>query len=196
MKIEIDKKSGLVIIFIAIMAFLAGLLVNNVRNDGWQMHWMGMHGSSSSQYSANDIMFAQMMIPHHEQAIEMSDYALSTSNNKFVLAMAAQIKAAQAPEIEQMKKWLEDANAGMVMDHDMGMGGMLSDQELATLKASKGDTFDRHFLKGMIAHHEGAIAMVNMIARSDNEEARALAASITKSQKAEIKSMQDYLDTL
>jgi uncharacterized protein (DUF305 family) len=60
---------------------------------------------SNSEFSANDQMFAQMMIPHHEQAIEMSKLALAISKDSEVLQLAEQIESAQGPEIEQMKSW-------------------------------------------------------------------------------------------
>jgi uncharacterized protein (DUF305 family) len=82
------------------------------------------------------------------------------------------------------------------MDHDMGMDGMLSDEEIATLSKAKGVEFDKLFLKGMIAHHEGALSMVSMIEDSENNEARKLAADIKGSQSAEIELMKSYLATL
>ena len=193
MKIEIDRKSTVIIVVIAVVAFLIGMGVNNSRDDGWHMGWMGNHHNSSSQFSANDIMFAQMMIPHHQQAIEMSDLALSISKNQDILALAAQIKAAQAPEIKQMKSWLTAAGTSLMGAHGMAMEGMLSDSEIADLKNSTGSTFDRLFLEGMIGHHQGAITMVRMIENSKNDEARLLAKNIKESQSKEIELMRGYL---
>ena len=196
MKIEIDRKTGAVVAVIAVVAFLLGVSINASRDDGWHMGWMGSHQSSSSTFSANDIMFAQMMIPHHQQAIVMSNLALSISKNPDVLALAAQIKAAQAPEIEQMKGWLSAAGTSLMGAHGISMEGMFTDTELSTLKGSAGTTFDRLFLEGMIGHHQGAITMVAMIENSKNAEARKLAADIKKSQSAEIELMRKYLLTL
>lgn len=196
MKFEIDKKTGSIIAVVAVTAFLIGGALNANRNGGWNIGWMGMHGSASSQYSANDIMFAQMMIPHHQQAVEMSDLALSISTNPEILALAAQIKGAQAPEIREMKQWLNEAGAGMVMNHDMEMGGMLTDEEIATLSKSNGVTFDRLFLEGMIGHHEGAIAMVNMIKESKNSAVKKFGEKVVAAQSAEILLMKKYLAIL
>ena len=196
MKIEIDKKTGSIIAVVALTAFIIGGALTANRNDGWNMGWMGMHGSQSFEFSANDIMFAQMMIPHHQQAVDMSDLALARSTNPQILALATQIKAAQAPEIAEMKHWLDDANAGMVMDHEMSMSGMLSDEEIAALGKSKGAAFDRLFLQGMIGHHEGAISMVNMIKKSNNLKIRKFGESVVKTQSAEITLMKSYLSAL
>lgn len=148
---------------------------------------------TTSTYGSLDIMFAQMMIPHHEQAIEMSDLALERSSDPEILALAQQIKAAQAPEIEQMTAWIEATGSGMTMDHDMGMDGMLSEAEMTSLRDATGTDFDRLYLEGMIQHHEGAIEMADMIVDSANAEARDLADAIISSQTAEIELMRTLL---
>jgi uncharacterized protein (DUF305 family) len=152
----------------------------------------GCASQSSSGYSSQDIMFAEMMIPHHEQAIEMSDLALKNSTNPEVLALAQEIKDAQAPEIEQMKSW--GASSMAHMGHMMD--GMLSDEEMSELAAAKGNDFDRLFLEGMIKHHEGAIEMAEMVIDSKNDEVAALANSIIEAQRAEIATMKELLTGL
>ncbi|MBU6254068.1 MAG: DUF305 domain-containing protein [Acidobacteria bacterium] len=144
--------------------------------------------SSNSSFSADDQMFAAMMIPHHEQAIQMSELALLNSTDPEILALASEIKAAQAPEIEQMKNWgssMMGSHAGHMMDE-----GMLSDDEMAQLKDAKGAEFDRLFLEGMIKHHQGAIEMADMIIDSANDEAALLGKNIVESQSAEIERMR------
>ena len=152
---------------------------------------VGCSSQSSSGYSSQDIMFAEMMIPHHQQAIEMSDLALKNSTNPEVLALAQEIKDAQAPEIEQMKSW--GASSMGHMGHMMD--GMLSDEEMSALAAS-GSEFDRLFLEGMIKHHEGAIEMAEMVIDSKNAEVAALANAIIEAQRAEIATMKELLTGL
>jgi len=136
-------------------------------------------------------MFAQMMIPHHEQAVTMSELALTNTTNPEVLALATAIRDAQGPEITQMQSWLGD-NLGHD-GHNMEMGGMLTAEELETLASLKGEAFDQYFLASMIAHHEGALDMVDMINDSSNSEVKRLAANIVKSQSAEIEAMNALL---
>ena len=152
----------------------------------------GCASQSNSGYSSQDIMFAEMMIPHHQQAIEMSDLALKNSTNPEVLALAQKIKDAQAPEIEQMKSW--GASSMAHMGHMMD--GMLSDEEMSALAAASGSEFDRLFLEGMIKHHEGAIEMAEMVIDSKNDEVAALANSIIEAQRAEIATMKELLTGL
>lgn len=165
---------------------------------------------NSSGYSQRDLMFAQMMIPHHQQAVDMSTLAEKQTTNAELLALAKQIKDAQAKEIEQMQGWLEasgDTGGDMNMQGDMGhdggmmdngmmddmMGGMLTDEEFDRLAGMSGAEFDRYFLESMIVHHEGALQMVRMITNSSNAEAKALGESIVESQTAEIEQMKQML---
>jgi uncharacterized protein (DUF305 family) len=143
-----------------------------------------------SAYSANDQRFAAMMIPHHEQAIVMSELALTKSSNAEILALAQEIRDAQSPEIEQMKTWVDShmgSHAGHVMD------GMLSDEEMQELSDASGANFDRLFLVGMIKHHEGAIEMAEMVVNSENNEVSLLANAIISGQRAEVERMKVLL---
>jgi uncharacterized protein (DUF305 family) len=160
--------------------------------------------NQSDKFSSTDLMFADMMIPHHEQAIQMSELAIVISDNEQIVSLARQIKAAQAPEIEQMKLWQDSGDPGH-MGHDMmedfdeagnGMMGMLDESEISELERAKGVEFDRLFLQGMIAHHEGAIDMAQMIVDSSNAEAAALGKAIIDSQTAEIAKMKTLLASL
>ena len=200
MQINIDKKTGILLSIIAALLISVALIASggmrDSDSDNDDMGMMGGHGhSSNSQMVGSDAMFLQMMIPHHEQAVVMSDLALSTSKDAEVLKLAKQIKDAQAPEIIKMQGWLADAGLSEDPGHSMGdgMGGMLSDSELSALKGSTGKAFDKLFLAGMIAHHEGAINMVMMIENSSNSDISNLGQEIVKSQSAEVELMKKIL---
>ena len=146
---------------------------------------------ANSEFSPSDINFAEMMIPHHEQAIEMSEIAFLNTTNPEILKLANEIKDAQAPEIELMKSWSgvkSSTHAGHMMD------GMLSEDELNELREAKDADFDSLFLKGMIKHHEGAIKMAQDVVASENKVVADLAASIIEAQKLEISMMSGMLD--
>jgi uncharacterized protein (DUF305 family) len=157
----------------------------------------GSASDSGDAFSTTDIMFAQMMIPHHEQAVEMSTLAETRSTNPEILALAARIKAAQSPEIEQMTVWLE-ASGVSDMDmghsgHGMGEMGMIDEAQMTALAAARGVAFDTLYLEGMIQHHLGAIDMAQMIVGSANIEAKALGNSVVTSQTAEVALMKKML---
>lgn len=118
------------------------------------------------------------------------------TTNPEVLALAKQIKDAQAPEIKQMTAWIESSGSSTDMGHDMGMGGMLTDEQMTALENAQGAAFDKLYLEGMIGHHEGALQMATMIENSSNSEAKELAANIIKSQSAEIEKMKQMLEAL
>jgi uncharacterized protein (DUF305 family) len=196
MQVNIAKKTGtflgvILVLVLAVVFLLAG-------NTSLSMNHSG-HGSMSSEenasgtYTDDELMFAQMMIPHHSQAVTMSELALANSSNTEVLALATAIRDAQAPEIAQMQSWLDQSDySGMHAGH-MDMGGMFSDEELAELSTAKGSVFDRLFLEGMIAHHEGAIDMLSMIKNSTNSEVKKLYDDILTGQSAEIEAMNALL---
>ena len=155
MQINIDKKTGVFLAIITLLlAAVVSLSLNRGEDDGLMgMHHnsnngMGMHHNSKGDYTGADIMFLQMMIPHHQQAVDISNLALKTSKDAELLALAKSIRDAQASEIAQMKSWLNDAGAGLDMGHSMdGMGGMLNDAELSALNAETGSKFDILWLK-------------------------------------------------
>jgi len=164
--------------------------------------------AADSPHNQADGMFATMMIPHHQQAIEMSDIIVAKQGiDPRVVDLATQIKAAQGPETETMQGWLTawgmGGMAGMPgMDHgDMGgvggMDGMMSPAEMDALKNAQGVDAAKLFLTGMIKHHQSAITMSqDEIKNGKNPDALALATSIIESQQKEIDTMNQILGTL
>ncbi|MEY2635040.1 MAG: hypothetical protein RIS75_980 [Actinomycetota bacterium] len=153
-----------------------------------------MSSETTGTYDTAALMFASMMIPHHEQAVVMANMVLSKSSNPQLLDLAQKIKAAQQPEIAQMEGWLatEPDYDSTHMDHST-MQGMLSMAEIAALGELSGTAFDNAFLEGMIKHHEGAIVMAKMIADSSNSEVRKLGNAIIDAQTAEIELMKTLI---
>jgi len=155
----------------------------------------GMMGENP-KFSNADIMFVQMMIPHHQQAVEMGTLAETRAQNPEVRALAAQSKSEQIPEILQMQGWLKSAGVGMNMGHDMGMNGMLSAADMVGLEKSQGISFDRLFAQAMIAHHKGAINMAQIVTNSNNPDVKTLAESIVSSQTKQIVELSSILENL
>ena len=161
------------------------------KDSSMGMDHEGHSSMASGDLSSDDIMFLQMMIPHHQQAIDISDLALTKSSDSELLALAKDIRDGQGAEIVKMKAWLDGANAGMDPGHSMGhdMSGMLSDSELAALKAATGKSFDLLWLKGMTGHHDGAIDMAAMIEDASNPEIKSFGQAIVTAQSAQNKQM-------
>src|SRR5215472_9658488 len=143
--------------------------------------------SQTSSFNEADVMFAQQMIPHHQQAIQMAQMAPSHAQSPKVRQLAARIGAAQAQEIKTMTSWLHAWGKPV----PSGTPGMMSQQEMSQLMAAHGAQFDRLFLQMMIRHHEGAVEMAKTEqARGLNPAAKKLAHKIETSQTAEIAQMQ------
>ena len=176
-------------------------LVGCAATNSGGAHDMPGMGSSSSGLPADvnnaDIMFTTMMIPHHEQAIEMADVVLDEDGiDPRVVALAETIKAAQGPEIELMESWLDEWGTGMGEMGGMG-DGMMSDGDMQALEDATGDEASRIFLEQMIEHHEGAIDMAQSeVDNGENPDVTGLAESIIQSQTAEIATMREILATL
>jgi uncharacterized protein (DUF305 family) len=154
---------------------------------------------ASSDFNEADVMFASDMITHHRQAVEMAELAETRAKGAEVKDLAAQIKQAQDPEIQQMSAWLTAWGEPTPGDHggmDMSgsMPGMMSTQEMGDLMNASGAEFDQMFLTMMIAHHQGAIEMAQAEqADGMNADAIALAAQVEQAQTEEIATMQALL---
>lgn len=180
---------------------------------------IALAGCSSNASSADpkgfndaDVDFASDMIQHHAQALEMVDLTLGRQLDPKVAEVTEQIRAAQAPEIEQMVDWLEDwdkpvpetsrdhANAhaqehGESTDMDTDMPGMMSAEEMDALENSSGEAFQTMWMEMMIEHHEGAVEMAETVVdEGQNAEVRALAEDVIETQSAEIETMQGLLE--
>jgi uncharacterized protein (DUF305 family) len=180
------------------VVIMAMALAGCSKDDSMGMDHDGHSSMASGDLSSDDIMFLQMMIPHHQQAIEMSDLALTKSSDSELLALAKDIRDGQGAEIVKMKAWLAGADAGMDPGHSMGdsMGGMLSESELAALKTATGKSFDLLWLKGMTGHHDGAIDMAAMIEDAENAEIKSFGQAIVSAQSAQNKQMAAMIKRL
>ena len=211
MQINVDKKTGIltgvIAVLIGVIIFLMGTQNNSSGLFGMNHSAMDVENNSSdSSLLGSDVMFLEMMIPHHQQAVDISDLAISRSKDTELVELAKKIRDGQAAEIIQMKNWLADAGDSSMMGHGMnhgmnhsmgdGMGGMLTESELNTLKSLSGSKFDIYWLKGMIAHHEGALHMVTMIRDSNRSEIQNFGEEIISVQTAEIEQMKKMLNRM
>jgi uncharacterized protein (DUF305 family) len=167
------------------------------------MHPMGM----MTQQQA-DQHFIEMMIPHHQGAIDMANLALSKAKRPEIKRLAEAIKRDQNREIEQMKTWYKQwygtevpasSTMGMGRSRPSGMGmrgmGMMHSMGM-NLDALKNATdFDKAFIEQMIPHHKMAVMMSAMVLDSNRPEMRNLAKSIIQTQSAEIELMRGWNQT-
>ncbi|MEU7993653.1 DUF305 domain-containing protein [Rothia amarae] len=170
-------------------------------------------GEISADHNDADIMFAQMMIPHHQQAVEMSEMLLAKEGIPAqVVEFAQGVIDAQGPEIDRMNAMLEawgqqpvTDSGGMDhgemggMDHGEmgGMSGMMSQEDMTALEEAQGTEAARLYLEQMTAHHEGAVDMArDEVADGQNPHAITLAEQVINDQEVEIAQMQQMLTDL
>jgi len=182
-------------------AFATATIVSSCATASKEDHSVPASGVPTGQaaaHDADDVQFAQLMIPHHEQAVELAAIVPGRSTNPTVIALAEKIAAEQQPEISTMKAMLvqwdvkleshESGHAGMAMQ------GMVDDATMVKLDNLRGADFDTLWLQSMISHHQGAIAMAKTeIADGSSADLIALAKNIVTAQQAEIDQMKQLL---
>ncbi len=155
------------------------------------------------RYSAADVRFMQDMIPHHQQALDMSALVSDRTSRNEMIELARRIETTQKDEIAFMRNWLEQrgeslpdpaAHLGHHAEHSVHtMEGMASPEQMAELEASSGEAFDTLFLQLMIKHHEGALLMVEALLEQPGSAQEPaffeFTTEVTNDQEAEIKRM-------
>ncbi|MEV8613148.1 DUF305 domain-containing protein [Amycolatopsis sp. NPDC051373] len=148
-----------------------------------------------ADHNTADVTFAQDMVPHHRQAVEMSAPVPDHTGDQRVITLAKQIQQAQQPEIDQLTAWLKAWGAPAPspmggMDHGQ-MSGMVDTAGLGQLRDV---AYDRKWLELMIQHHSGAVAMARTeLAQGSSADAKAMAQRIVDTQEAEITAMKSLL---
>ena len=159
------------------------------------------HDSRSAEHNAADVAFAEDMIPHHRQAVDMTAMVPSRSTNPDLLVMATHISSDQQAEILTMKgllaQWgVQDAPSHEnAMDHSgMHIAGMVDGATLNTIQSLSGPSFDALWMTSMISHHQGAITMAQTeIDQGRSPDAIKLAKIIISAQQREIAQMTHLL---
>ncbi|WP_079131909.1 DUF305 domain-containing protein [Streptomyces nanshensis] len=190
----------------AALAALALTACGGGQESGGEDHGAAHHGGKKPAKSAGaaDVAFAQGMIPHHRQALEMSELAASRAESARVKSLSERIAKAQKPEIDRMSGWLKawgEKVPAAGEDHSQhgghsehSMPGMMTSEDMTQLKKTSGEKFDRAFLRMMTAHHEGAVTMART-EESDGSYAPAkdMAREIRRAQTREIAEMRGLL---
>ncbi len=184
------------------LALAAGTITLTGCSAGMQEHGSSSPAGADAPFNDADISFAQGMIPHHEQAIEMAQLAEDRADDSRIADLAARIEAAQGPELDTLRGWLGDwgveaAGGGGHDGHDAESMGTMSQEDMDALSAASGAGFDRLFLEQMIEHHTGAVEMAETeLAEGEFRGALEMAESIRTAQNEEIAEMEQLLDEL
>ena len=189
---------------LAVVGILAASLTLSACSTGSPDTGDDSPGSTSdpaATFNDQDVSFAQSMVVHHSQAIDMSQMILDKDGiDPGVTELAQDIKDAQGPEIEQLNGFLEQWGAPSEMEGMDGMEGVdgtMSEQDMSDLEAATGIEASRLFLEQMTVHHEGAVEMAQVeVDEGEDPDAAALAQQIIDDQNAELELMDELLETL
>ena len=170
---------------------------------------------SGAAFTEADVQFMQGMIPHHQQALQMTALVEKYATTNAVRQMALRMEISQRDEIKLMETWLTERDqpiempmgsmGGMHHGHDMVGGlhvmpGMLTAEQMEALSNARGIEFDRLFLEGMIQHHRGAIDMVETLFNSSGAAQEStifqFAEDVDADQQMEIERMRALLEQL
>ncbi len=163
----------------------------------------GMDMSSSKPaagFNDGDVMFVQMMLPHHQEALQMAKWAQSNASNAEVKDLAMKIQMQGQPQLGKLNGWLAAWDKQPLADDDSmmtSMPGMMSSAEMAKMKKMKGSAFDRMFARTMITHHQGALKVTqDEITKGGNSKVKSMAKTIQTSLRTELSQMKQLLPTL
>jgi uncharacterized protein (DUF305 family) len=181
---------------VAIVALLATMAVSGCGRSS-------DHGQATGTQPAHnraDVVFATDMLPHHQQALDLSAMVPDRSIDPALIKLASNIATAQAPEIQKMKGWVvqwsQGADTTSGGQAQTSMHGMVDQATMTKVASSKGVEFDKQWLQAMIGHHRGAVEMAQAeINNGVNTDAVAMAHSIVTTQQAEIDQMSKMLES-
>ncbi|TMR88589.1 DUF305 domain-containing protein [Nonomuraea basaltis] len=169
--------------------------------DDDNMDDMDMSSSKpAADFNNDDVMFVQMMLPHHQEGLQMAKWARTNASNAEVKNLAMKIQMEGQPQLDKLNGWLTAWDKQPLAADDpmmTSMDGMMSTAEMAEMKKMKGAMFDRMFVQMMISHHQGAIKVAkDEVAKGDNPKAKAMAKTIQTSLRTELTQMKQLLPTL
>lgn len=146
---------------------------------------------SESSFNRNDAMFMNMMIVHHDQAIEMAELSENRTSNENILELSDNISEAQRAENRQMREWMNQL--GYEAGNHHAMAGMASEDEMQQLRSSNGSEYNQLFAELMIKHHQGGISMAqNFYNSGQNTELREMQGKMIEAQQTEIEKMRRW----
>lgn len=170
--------------------------VDHSRMDHGDMDHSTMKSSPNASSAPYDLQFIDTMIAHHQGAVDMAKPCGARAEQAEIKKLCAEITASQQKEIDEMRSWRDKWFAGAAPALNMEMNGMtdsMKGMDMQKLARLKGNDHDLEFIRQMIPHHEGAVAMATeALQRATKDEIKKLAGAIAKAQETEIKQMKEW----
>lgn len=152
-------------------------------------------GPGAAQVNADDVMFLQMMIPHHKQGVELARLTRQRAGNEELRTLAAAIESTQSGEVATMGRWLQEWQQPLVAPSDAHGGHDVPETDKAQIAALRGSArFDRDALNLLIAHQDDAVQLAYKEGFAGaNPEVKAWAKQVEQSRKEQVRIMLDLL---
>lgn len=188
----------------AAAALLLALTASSCSQDAQDTDGYGGHdhsessGAGDAAHDAEDLTFVTNMIPHHQQAVDLTQLLPTRTDDTAMIDLASRIAEEQTPEIQTMQamlaQWGQEVDAQADHGEHEGMAGMVDHATMTRLESLNGQEFDRLWLQSMIAHHQGAIEMARTeVNDGQNADATTLAEHVITAQESEIAEMTEML---
>jgi uncharacterized protein (DUF305 family) len=153
-------------------------------------------------FNETDVMFLQMLIPHHRQGVRMAELAATQARRPEVRDFAAAVALTQKDEVADMERWLTDWNQPVAADpdpnahHGHGDGLHTPDPAVVTALAETIPAeFDHTFLTLLTGHQHGAVELARLeLEKGRHPDARELADRVVKSRTAQVRQMATLLE--
>lgn len=156
----------------------------------------GPAATDSEPVNSDDVMFLQMMIPHHRQGIEIVRQARTMAKAEQIRTLAAAIEVTQNDEVKTMMGWLRswDQPLAAPSGAHAGHGGMPETDREQIARLARSKSFDRDFLTLLIAHQDDAAQLAGLeIYNGANPKVKQWAGQVSRSRKAQIEEMMRLL---
>lgn len=156
-----------------------------------------MESSPGAAEAPQALQFIDTMIAHHQGAVDMALLVNTRTSRPEMKAFAQKIADEQRKEIAEMQamraKWFAESKPAVNMAFP-GMSEGMHGMDMSKLQTLKGNEFDIEFIRQMLPHHEGAVAMAKALKSEDNyADLKTLADKMLRDQSAEIEQMNNWL---
>lgn len=163
------------------------------ESDPYPASEMKMHEAMTAAVGADvSDTWVRKMIEHHEGAIAMSNYVVAHGHDVRVIPIARRLVAKQQQEVAELRALVRQDSAP---DPASAQPYRAAEKQMhEAMMAAKGSDSSHTWVRKMIPHHQGAIAMSQIVlAQGKDERVAPIARRIIAEQQAEIAELQAIL---
>jgi uncharacterized protein (DUF305 family) len=142
-----------------------------------------------------DIDFANMMIEHHQGAIEMSQQELNAGKDEKIKSMAQNIVDKQKKEIQELRDFVNSYKPSGMKHGEGELKKSMNDMESKMKGMSMSGDADKDFAMIMSTHHQNAVDMAKLELKNGmSNKLKQMAQKTVSDQTKEINEFKRWLD--